>query len=111
MRRLRAYVHVDGTAYGPGDDVPDEVAKRIGDHAWETSGSNDDGGEPGPVGFTDPGTGGDDQAPPRSGRGSGIDAWRRFAEKNGVEYDTHASREEIIAACEQAGVIEPEREE
>lgn len=34
-RRLKTYVHVDGTAYGPDDEVPADVAKRIGDHAWE----------------------------------------------------------------------------
>ncbi|MFD0078229.1 hypothetical protein ACFVIY_38010 [Streptomyces sp. NPDC127166] len=116
-RRLIAYVHVDGQPYGPGDDVPAEVAERIGAHAWADD--DTDGelvGEPGPetVGFTDPrtdGSGGDVEAPPRSGRGSGIDAWRKFAEENGVEYDTHASREDIIAAAEQAGLVEPEQPE
>lgn len=38
-RRLRTYVHVDGIAYGPDDEVPAAVAKRIGDHAWEDSGA------------------------------------------------------------------------
>lgn len=28
-KKLRTYVHVDGRAYGPNDDVPAEVAKRI----------------------------------------------------------------------------------
>lgn len=28
-RRLNTYVHVDGIAYGPESDVPDEVAERI----------------------------------------------------------------------------------
>lgn len=28
-RRLSTYVHVDGQVYGPGVDVPDEVAERI----------------------------------------------------------------------------------
>lgn len=36
-RRLRTYVHVAGVVYGPGDEVPAAVAKRIGDHAWEDS--------------------------------------------------------------------------
>ena len=35
QRRLKTYVHVDGAVYGPGDDIPAEVAARIGDHAWE----------------------------------------------------------------------------
>lgn len=37
-RRLRTYVHVDGVPYGPDDEVPAEVAKRIGAHAWEDGG-------------------------------------------------------------------------
>jgi len=28
-RKLAVYVHVDGQAYGPGDDVPADVAKAI----------------------------------------------------------------------------------
>lgn len=28
-RKLNTYVHVDGVAYGPDDDVPAEVAERI----------------------------------------------------------------------------------
>lgn len=28
-RRLSTFVHVDGVAYGPDDDVPDEVAEKI----------------------------------------------------------------------------------
>ncbi|MFF9088648.1 hypothetical protein ACF1BE_19890 [Streptomyces sp. NPDC014991] len=106
-RRLRGFVHVDGKWFGPDTEVPADTAKRIGDHAWETDADSSDDGEPGPVGYTDPGTGGD-EAPPRAGRGSGIDAWRKFAEQRGVEYDTNASREDIIAACEAAGVIERE---
>jgi len=109
-RRLNTFVHVDGVAYGPDSEVPAEVAKRIGDHAWQ----QDDGevrGEPGPeaVGFTDPGTGGRTAgAPPRSGRGSGIEAWRAFAEQNGVGVDSDMSREDIIAAAEAAGVVDRE---
>ncbi|WP_328721737.1 hypothetical protein OHT52_21100 [Streptomyces sp. NBC_00247] len=107
MRRLNTFVHVDGVAYGPGSDVPPEVAEKIGAHAWE---SDDDQGDGAQVGFEDPATQPppDDEPPTRSGRGSGIDAWRKFAEENGVEYDTHASRDEIIAACEAAGVVERE---
>ncbi|MEW1867040.1 hypothetical protein AB0420_02380 [Streptomyces caelestis] len=111
-RRLRTYVHVDGTAYGPGDDVPAEVAERIGDHAWETDGDQDDG-EP-TVGYTDPAAqqsttppnGG--EAPPRSGRGSGVEAWRQFAEQNDLDVPADAGREDIIAAAEDAGLIERE---
>ncbi|MFE2747319.1 hypothetical protein ACFXKX_23825 [Streptomyces scopuliridis] len=102
MKRLIAYVHVGGVAYGPNDDVPPAVAKRIGDHAWtdvaEVEDIEDDaaGGSP----ESDP--------PPRSGRGSGVEAWRTFAAQHDVEVAADASREDIIAACETAGVVERE---
>ncbi|MFI8853680.1 hypothetical protein ACIGW3_26290 [Streptomyces sp. NPDC053499] len=98
MRRLRAYVHVDGTAYGPGDQVPPEVAGRIGAHAWEGT-------------DTEPSAATQTEAPPRSGRGSGVDAWRAYAEAYGVAVDDEMSRDDVIAACERAGVIEPEQTE
>ncbi|MFF9690233.1 hypothetical protein [Streptomyces sp. NPDC014623] len=106
-RRLNTFVHVGGVAYGPGTDVPPEVAEKIGAHAWESADDQDDGAQ---VGFEDPTTPQPpgDEPPARSGRGSGIDAWRKFAEQSGVEYDTDASRDEIIAACEAAGIVERE---
>lgn len=42
--------------------------------------------------------------PPRAGKGSGKEAWAAYAEANGVEVDADASRDDIIAACEAAGV-------
>ncbi|MFE5658370.1 hypothetical protein ACFQ9H_19535 [Streptomyces sp. NPDC056517] len=110
-RRLIAYVHVDGQAYGPGDDVPAEVAERIGAHAWADDSDDGDGDETEPAGFPAPGAdggAGDVQAPPRSGRGSGIEAWRAFLADHEIGVDADASREEIIAAAEQAGLVEPE---
>lgn len=104
-RRLNTFVHVDGVPYGPDDEVPAAVARRIGAHAWadtsdveDIDGDQDDGD----------GSGGDVEAPPRSGRGSGIEAWRQFAEQRDVEVPAEASREDIIAACEAAGVVERE---
>jgi hypothetical protein len=104
-RRLIAYVHVDGVAYGPGDTVPARAAKKIGDHAW-TDGDQDGADEV--IVDAAVGSEGDVEAPPRSGRGSGIDAWRAFAEQHGVEVAADASREDIIAACEAAELIERE---
>lgn len=34
-RRLTSFVHVGGKVYGPDDNVPAEVAAKIGDHAWD----------------------------------------------------------------------------
>lgn len=47
-------------------------------------------------------------APPRAGRGSGLEAWLRFAEAHGVGVDSDMSRDDVIAACEAAGVTTPE---
>jgi hypothetical protein len=48
-RKLAAYVHVDGTVYGPGDDVPADVAKQITNPKAWGEGSDDDGdGDDGP---------------------------------------------------------------
>ncbi len=47
-------------------------------------------------------------APPRSGPGSGTAAWAEFAAAAGVETGEKASREDLIAACEAAGIIEAE---
>ncbi|BDH04900.1 hypothetical protein [Streptomyces seoulensis] len=103
-RRLIAYVHVDGVAYGPDSEVPPKVAKQIGEHAWTDADSSPE--VPAPTGA---GGGSEDEAPPRSGRGSGVEAWRVFAEQHDVEVAADASREDIIAACEAAELIEPEQ--
>jgi hypothetical protein len=111
-RRLTTFVHVGGNVYGPDDDVPADVAARIGDHAWESD-DDQDGDEPAAVGFDDPGTrenttGPTVEAPPRSGRGSSVDAWRTFAEQRDLDVPADATREDIIAAAEDAGMIERE---
>ncbi|MFD3517710.1 hypothetical protein [Streptomyces sp. NPDC058657] len=97
-RRLIGYVHVGGRAYGPDDEVPADVARRIGDHAWQDRADVEDLDDQADQG----------QAPPRSGRGSGVEAWRAFATQHDVEVADDATREDIIAACEAAGVIEQE---
>ncbi len=99
-RRLNAYVHVDGVAYGPDDTVPAEVAARIGEHAWAKS--TDD------VDLPDGGDGGEADVPPRSGRGSGRDAWAAFAQSHGLDVGEDRTREQIIADLEEGGVIERE---
>ncbi|MEV6836773.1 hypothetical protein AB0N17_20075 [Streptomyces sp. NPDC051133] len=102
-RRLRAYVHVDGVPYGPDSEVPADVAKRIGDHAWSDGTSSAEASTPTGAGDS---TGG--EAPPRSGRGSGRDAWVAFAEQHGVDAGEDRTREQIIADLEDRGVIERE---
>ena|SRR6187455_1653818 len=40
--------------------------------------------------------------PPRGGSGSGVDAWRDYATKTGVEFDGDMSRDDIITAVDLA---------
>lgn len=110
MARVTAHVHVasrDGTRrawLSPGDTVPD----------WATV-SNPavlDGGAPprarqsgGTASTADSSTA---EAPPRAGRGSGLEPWQRFAEAHGVGVDSGMARDDVIAACESAGVIPEE---
>jgi hypothetical protein len=42
-------------------------------------------------------------APPKSGKGSGRDAWAEYAEALGVTVDHDANRDDIIAALAEAG--------
>ncbi|MET0701710.1 MAG: hypothetical protein ABWY93_18825 [Mycobacterium sp.] len=46
-------------------------------------------------------------APPRSGKGSGTDAWEAFARVHGVALTEGFDRGDIIAACEAAGLVDP----
>jgi hypothetical protein len=108
MAKLSSYVHVpvdgDWVVYGPDDEVPAEHAALITNpKAWEdgelpsakaTKSSADESTE---------GTGGE---PPRSGKGSGRDAWTEFAESREVHVEDEDSRDDIIAALVEAGVID-----
>jgi hypothetical protein len=100
MPRLKAFVHVAGTVYGPDDDVPPEVAVRITNpNAWEggvpPSFDDEDDGSPGASGAAA-------VEPPRSGPGSGKDAWAAYAAARGLEVPADADRAAIIAAVDKA---------
>lgn len=91
------YVHEeDGTykVYGPDDDVPADVAKRINNpKAWGASETadesvSDDADESG--------------LPPKGGQGSGVDAWLAYADAEGIDVPEDASRDDVIAAVEAA---------
>lgn len=45
---------------------------------------------------------GSDPMPPTSGKGSGAEAWAKWADDHGIAYPDGASRDEIIAAVEAA---------
>lgn len=40
--------------------------------------------------------------PPRAGRGSGLDAWRDYAEKLGLLVDENATRDDIVALVDDS---------
>ena len=128
-RELSKVVVLGGHVYGPGyiNPPPDDVAERITNPiAWgeePDSGNSPQGEEPveapvvaspadGEVTSPDvPETPVSEPPkptvpePPRSGAGSGIAAWRAFADANDVKYDADATRVEIVKACEDAQVI------
>ncbi|MBI2702108.1 MAG: hypothetical protein HYX31_23815 [Mycobacterium sp.] len=76
--------------FAPGDDVPAWARKKLTNPAvWDSEPAEDGGSGDGP--------------PPQSGRGSSRDAWASYAEAHGVDADGK-DRDEIIAACQEAGV-------
>jgi hypothetical protein len=110
MARLRSFVHVpvglDWVVYGPDDEVPAEHAALITNpKAWEggklpsVKGVKSSEGE---TVATSAATG----EPPRAGKGSSRDAWAEFASERGVHVEDEDSRDDIITALVDAGVIE-----
>lgn len=100
----------EGVWYGPDfePDVPADVAKDLGDHLFvkgdepsaeqverEMVAKATSGGAPSDlVGV----------APNRKGPGSSKQAWRQYAEDNHVDVAEDASHDDIVAACEKAGL-------
>lgn len=109
MAELQSYVHVadeEGRhgVFGPGDEVPDWAAARVTNPKAWVDGVRPAVAEPEP---SDPGESGQSDAdglvePPRSGKGSGLDAWRAYAEKLEWfdEIPADATREDIIASID-----------
>lgn len=118
--RLNTFVHVveldaDGKAtgqaavFGPDDDLPDwAVAAITNPDVWAEAPELQQDSELPPPGSGDPDVPPpppSPKAPPRGGAGSGRDAWVAYADASGVEVtDDLRTREDIIAACELAGV-------
>lgn len=112
--------------FGPGDSLPDWAVAAISNpDVWdgdpparpESSASgesreqkrarllaqlaelgDDDGADGGGSGK------GTDGPPPKGGPGSGAPAWREYAASKQVEVPADASREDVIAALDEAGV-------
>lgn len=105
----RSAVHVYATSkdganrqwLSPGDEVPSWA--RLDDRNLHDANEGEGASSGGGRASTGPPT-----EPSRSGKGSGLEAWRSFAESKGVGVDSTMSRDDIIAACEQAGVVSSE---
>lgn len=91
-RKAARYVTVAGRTYAPGEKIPAEVVELIDNPAvWESDEEPEDDEEP-------------EGLPPMSGKGSGRDAWAAYAQANGVAVDDDATRDQIVAGLEAAGV-------
>lgn len=81
---------VAGTPFA---ELPDWAQKQAtGEHLFG-KGSDTSGGDPA---AGDP--------PPKSGKGSGEDKWRDYAESHGLDVSDLKDREEIISALESEGI-------
>ena len=107
-RRLNAFVHVhvDGehVVYGPGDTVPKSVAKLIGNpYVWAAG-----EGVPEPEEETSEEETSEEVVtlpiPPKGGPAATRDAWIAYAKSKGFEADADATRKDVIAALDAAGV-------
>ncbi|MBF9135320.1 hypothetical protein I0C86_41455 [Plantactinospora sp. S1510] len=108
---MSGYVHLGNERYGPFDPVPEDAARRITNPKAWVAGEvpqfvDSDTAEPGDEEPAAPTRRSTVPPPPRVGRGSGIEAWASFAEANDVDVPDGASRDEIIAACEDAGALD-----
>jgi hypothetical protein len=81
-----------------GETVPDWAAEQVGEHCFDADRDDEDVA---PELESEEGSSG---IPPKSGRGSGAKAWASYAQANGLDVDEDASKDDIIAALEAAGV-------
>lgn len=88
-KKLARNTTVAGRTYLAGSVPPDDVADLITNpKAWEAEAGSSNADGP----------------PPQSGKGSGVEAWRNYAADNEVVVGEDATREEIIAELDAAGV-------
>lgn len=78
MSELLLAVVAKGTYFAAGTPRTGEAAKLVPDGPWWS-----ESGEP-----------------PRSGKGSGVEAWREYAASLGIEVPGDASRDDIIAVVD-----------
>lgn len=103
MAKLNTYVHATATGpdgvqlsgtFGPGDDLPDWAAAAITNpDVWD--------GDP-PARPAEPAAADGPVEPPRSGKGSSVEAWRKYATDLGwfESIPEGASRDDIAKAVD-----------
>jgi hypothetical protein len=89
----------------PGDEIPGWAAKKV-TNPRVTGQESEDEAAPSPLSDDVPGAADNADAgpPPHAGPGSGKAAWQEYAASQGVAVDDDSRKEDIIAACEEAGV-------
>jgi hypothetical protein len=80
-------------ALAPADDADADVDDESEEDADSDDESADNSGD-------ESGSGDGSEAPPRTGRGSGADAWREYATGLGIEVPEDAGRDDIVALVE-----------
>lgn len=86
-------------AFVAGDEIPEWAAPRmrdVTDDGTSASAEPVNTGEVLVTGSDDPSDDDGPVAPPRSGPGSGVQAWRTYAETLGVDVPDDASRDDIV---------------
>lgn len=101
MAKLTANVMVrnpktgDPTLLMAGSEVPEWASDQVGNHVLNTGESSESGGDV----ESDA-----DEPPPKAGPGSSRSRWLSYADDHGVRMRDDAAKDDIIAACERAGV-------
>lgn len=106
--KLRTFVHVADEAgevhvFGPDDKLPGWARSAITNpKAWDDSEDSHEEADPGAGGENGGSVEGDLVEPPRSGKGSGVEAWREYADKLGWFEDIpeDATRDDIMQSID-----------
>jgi hypothetical protein len=98
--------------FGPGEDLPDWAAEQISNpDVWDGEPPTRTHGDQGGTGQQAPATQtpAPGKEPPRSGKGSGRDAWAAYAVQRGVDVNDDATRDDVIDLLAERGLIDADR--
>lgn len=89
----------------PKSALPDDVVVQLAGNPIAFTTQIDAAGSPTLSAVEDPEADTGPKEPPREGRGSGVNAWRAFAESLDVEVDDTLTRDEIVELLQKDGHI------